>query len=122
MEHGSVAIYKRDNCIHKVTFVNIENLNDEGIFECCCISIPNKKVTISVCYRPLSFDFHNFLKVFNEFLNSLSNMSGKIIIGGYYNIDLLVHNGSSMLFEDFICFNFKSVISSPSRVTPVSKT
>lgn len=123
MKHGGVAIYKNDNYIHDISVVNIESLNVEGIFECCCIRIPTEGMTIAACYRPPSGDFDLFLQVFNEFLNYLSTMSGRIIIGGDFNIDLLVHSDSSMFFRDSIaCFNFQSVISLPTRVTSTSRT
>ena len=113
-----VDLNLKSECISEFTF-------SRDIFETACVKIfyCNDEYTILGTYRPPS----SSLKVFNEtYPEILSNIGvgQKIIILGDFNVDIGTRliGESSVFMNNFVSFNYKSLIDIPTRVSDISQT
>lgn len=119
MEHGGVCIYgkKGFSCeeIH-----GIKEKSIEGQIE--CVGVRNKELKIiALCvYRTGLGEFNLFIEKMDEIIGiiEVNFKQYKIILCGYFNVDLLKYNRESKVLLDLInTHNLIQTITEPTRVT-----
>lgn len=119
---GGVGIWCKEYVASKVINVNIPAV--EQHFEYCVISVKcnNKNTLIFNCYRAPSGDIALFLEKITDVLNTLFKPNTHLIVCGDFNLDVFNNNDFKKLCTILSCFDLKSVVGWPTRVTDTSCT
>lgn len=122
-EGGGVCILLQDD-LEYVERQDIMDLSVEYVIEVCAVEITRLNILLLAIYwngRETEI-FYNQLKLI---LNLMTNKykKFKILIGGDFNVNILVKNRQNNLFLDFFLqYNFNQHIKEPTRVTSTSST
>ena len=102
--HGGLAIYLKDDYIHK----NLQLYKKSTIWEGQFIEISSpttkKKLIIGNIYRPpynVNANYATFIEEFEPIITYLQTLKSEVIIAGDYNIDLLKIKEHSLIQEYF---------------------
>lgn len=118
---GGVGIYLKSNIRYEIL-----DINSQDALEHIWIKLVINKNTyiIGSLYRPPNKNMLDFINIFEDTVTALIPKCDNIICGGDININLLdLENDKTILFSESIdLFNFKQVISAPTRVTASSST
>lgn len=124
-EGGGVCIFLEEEIIFKERH-DISNMSVELIFEVCGIEIPSLNILIVVLYWPeinRNPDiFYNSLEKLLKIIN-LKNGKNKLLIGGDFNINVMkTSTQTQQLLELMNQFNFKQLVTQPTRITNTTST
>lgn len=123
--HGGVGIYVRP-VFTSDEVLEINNLSVEKTFECCSVRCKPLNCIVVSLYRTPDSNFELFINKLEDLFTILSNKYQKyeFYICADFNINFL--NGADVRVKKFInllsCFNLKTIIQKPTRVTKVSET
>lgn len=93
------------------------------MIECCGVEVVGLNVILLVVYRVPSAHYDIFLEAMYSILEVVCDDNKDIIIGGDFNINLLIKDKQTASFYDLIySFNLDTLIHEPTRVTPHTET
>lgn len=101
------------------------SLNEDKIFESCAVEIALNKVKLIIAgvYRTPSRNVDLFIEKFDLFLSRLRKINCNIIVGGDFNIDVLIDDNKKNNFVNVLnMHNMYYMITIPTRVTEDSET
>lgn len=121
-QHGGSAIFCKRDFTCKV--VPVEKYCVENVLECCCIELPLLKTLVIVIYSPPSACRDLFLELCSQMFDDIvCNSKLNVVIGGDFNIDLLVNSKKKKLWIDLlVSCGLKPTIYTPTRITSESQT
>ena len=97
-------------------------------FESCVVELKPSKgnpILLVSLYRPPDSNEHDFMTIFNRFLNKISNTNKEYVIGMDYNFDLLKyskHDLTQDLIELILDHGMFLTITLPTRITKTTAT
>lgn len=124
-EGGGVCIFLRNDIGFKER-KDILKMNIEYIFETCAIELPKHNLLLITIYWP---DKNREPETFNNALTkllkhlSIKDKTKNIILGGDLNINILEQNDLALnLLNLMRSYNFKTLVTEPTRITQSSST
>lgn len=123
---GGVCIYVK----HSLTYRKLQWISDMAIerhFECCGIEITDLNYVVVCMYRTPDSSINLFIQYLETLLHKLTLRTratkNKVIILGDFNINLLVKDKKTDLFNNTLqIFNMHPTITEATRITENSKT
>lgn len=122
---GGVCIFVKEG-IKVIERTDIAELTTEYVFETCAVEIPKLNIILVLIYWPeRNRQAELFFRSLEKLLHivTLQNSNKKIIIGGDFNIDVLVPDNLTNTLNNLMkSYNFRQLIKEPTRITPTSAT
>lgn len=118
---GGVGIYVstlyKAKCVHSCVNEHMEGLR-------ISVSLGKTDFLIGCIYRPPKGNYTDFLESFEEIMTPLILKFDNVVCLGDFNIDMLETGNVSVcrFCEVLDTFNLKQIVTSPTRVTPISAT
>lgn len=120
---GGVAILTQDH-LESIERTDITDMSIEYILEVCASELPHSNLLLIIMYWNRREE-DKFYEQLNKILKYISNKYWKynIVIGGDFNIDVIVNNPKTRKFLDLMSeHNFTQHITHPTHITQTAST